>query len=190
MTIRLATPADVPEILSMIRELAEYERALVEVVATVEQLTAALFGGTEQSPGIEPITHHGGPAAMCHVAELPTPDSEGRTLAGMALWFLNFSTWKGRHGIYLEDLYVRPHLRGHGYGRALLATLAATAAAHGYGRVEWWVLDWNSPAVGFYESIGAIPMDEWTVHRLSGDALAELAATAPAPSRKSEPRTR
>jgi GNAT superfamily N-acetyltransferase len=93
---------------------------------------------------------------------------------GFALWFLNFSTWRGVHGIYLEDLYVRPSARGHGYGKALLSELARLCVERGYERLQWWVLNWNTPAIDFYTSVGAEPMDEWTVYRLSGDALAKL----------------
>ena len=156
--IRPASPADVPGIYQLIRDLADYERALPEVTGTKEQLFRSLFGPD--------------PAVFAHVAE-----HEG-TVVGFALWFLNYSTWLCQHGIYLEDLYVTPGLRGHGYGRALLAELAALCVQRGYGRLEWWVLDWNAPARGFYSSLGASPMDEWTVHRLTGRALADLAATA------------
>jgi GNAT superfamily N-acetyltransferase len=174
--IRPATPPDVPEILALIRELADYERAAHEVETTVEQLTAMLFGGSPQAPGIAATTPHGVPAAYAHVVE--HPDAErGTALGGFALWFLNSSTWTGTHGVYLEDLYVRPHLRGAGYGRALLATLAQLCLEHGYRRLEWWVLDWNEPALGFYRSLGAEPMDEWTVQRVSGEALRHLAGT-------------
>jgi GNAT superfamily N-acetyltransferase len=154
--IRPARAADVPAILDLIRDLAAYERAPDEAVATEADLRAALFGPE--------------PAVFVHVAE-----HEGE-IAGFALWFLNFSTWLGRHGIYLEDLYVRPELRGHGYGRALLTELARIAVERGYGRLEWWVLDWNEPAIGFYKSLGAQAMDEWTVYRLTGAALRSLAA--------------
>lgn len=154
--IRPAAPGDLPRILELIRELAEYERAGREVVATQEGLAAALFA--EQ------------PAVFAHVADV------GGEVVGFALWFRNFSTWLGRHGIYLEDLYVTPALRGSGIGRALLAELAAICVQRGYGRLEWWVLDWNAPAIGFYRSIGAEPMDEWTVYRVTGEALATLAA--------------
>lgn len=157
--IRRATPEDVPEILLMVRELAEYEKAPDEAVATEEQFTQALFGPD--------------PKAFAHVVEHPTDD--GRRLAGFALWFLNFSTWLGKHGLYLEDLYVRPEFRGSGYGKRLLATLAQECVDNDYGRLEWWVLDWNAPALGFYASLGAVPMDEWTVHRVTGDALRALA---------------
>ena len=156
--IRRATPADVPAIYELIRDLARYERSLPEVTGTQQQLFRSLFGPD--------------PTVFAHVAE-----HEGN-VAGFALWFLSYSTWLCQHGIYLEDLYVTPDLRGHGYGRALLAELAALCVQRGYGRLEWWVLDWNAPALGFYASLGARPMDEWTVHRLTGQALADLAATA------------
>lgn len=157
--IRPAQPQDVDEILAMVRDLAEYERAAHEVVATEEQLHAALFGPR--------------PTVFAHVVE--HDDGEGHRLGGFALWFLNFSTWLGRNGLYLEDLYVRPNLRGSGYGRRLLATLARECLDQGYGRLEWWVLDWNEPALGFYRQLGAIPMDEWTVHRVTGKDLQQLA---------------
>ncbi|WP_157246118.1 GNAT family N-acetyltransferase [Nonomuraea typhae] len=153
--IRPATPGDVPEILAMVRELADYENAPQEVRSTEAQLHQALFGER--------------PAAFAHVAE-----HDGRA-AGFALWFLNFSTWRGKHGIYLEDLFVRPRYRGEGYGRALLAELAAICVERGYQRLEWSVLDWNEPAIGFYKSLGAIPMDEWTVYRLTDEPLRALA---------------
>jgi GNAT superfamily N-acetyltransferase len=153
--IRTATPADVPEIHAMVRELAEYEKALPEAKATVEQLHDALFA------------EH--PAVFAHVAE----DDQGRVV-GFALWFRNFSTWTGTHGIYLEDLYVRPDVRGQGHGKALLAELARTCVDRGYGRLEWSVLDWNAPSIAFYRALGAEPMDEWTVHRLAGEPLRSL----------------
>jgi len=159
--IRPAAPSDVPEIHRLVCDLAEYEKARDEVEATPEHLHRALFG-----PGA---------AAYAHVAEIDEPGG-GKRIAGFALWFLNFSTWTGRHGIYLEDLYVTPGLRRHGYGRALLAELARICVERGYGRLEWSVLDWNEPAIRFYRSIGAVGLDEWTVQRLTGDALAELAA--------------
>ncbi|MGN6242819.1 MAG: GNAT family N-acetyltransferase [Motilibacteraceae bacterium] len=161
--IRPARPDDVSEILTMVRELAEYEREPDAVQATEEQLRAALFG------------EH--PAVFAHVVE--HPGAEGRDagrLAGFALWFRNFSTWLGRHGVYLEDLYVRPEHRGRGYGKALLQTLAQVCVDNGYGRLEWWVLDWNESAIGFYRSLGAEPMDEWTTFRITGQALQDLAA--------------
>jgi GNAT superfamily N-acetyltransferase len=162
VTIRPAVPADVPRIWHLIRELADYERSLDQVVLTEQDLHDALFAPE--------------PAVFAHVAQ--ARDGADGAVVGFALWFLNFSTWLGRHGIYLEDLYVTPRLRGQGIGSALLAELAAICVRRGYGRLEWWVLDWNSAAIEFYRSIGAASMSEWTVHRLSGRALAELAATA------------
>ncbi|MCK1797393.1 GNAT family N-acetyltransferase [Streptomyces sp. XM4193] len=161
--IRAAVPTDVPALLAMVRELAEYERAAEHALATEEQLHAALFG-----------PH---PAVFALIAEEPgaQPDADPQTV-GFALWFRNFSTWTGTHGVYLEDLYVRPQARGGGHGRALLAALAQICEAHGYERFEWWVLDWNEPSIGFYKSLGAEPMDEWTVFRLSGAPLRALAA--------------
>lgn len=153
--IRNATPADVPALHSLIRDLAEYEKSLDEVRATEAQLHDALFGDR--------------PAAYAHIAE--TPEGE---IAGFALWFLNFSTWRGVHGIYLEDLYVRPDLRGGGHGKALLTELARICVERGYERLEWSVLDWNTPSIAFYESLGARPQNEWTVYRLTDGALAEL----------------
>ncbi len=153
--IRNATPADVPVIHEMVRELAEYEKALHEVRASEEQLREALFGER--------------PAAYAHIAET----AEGEVV-GFALWFLNFSTWRGVHGIYLEDLYVRPSQRGGGHGKALLASLARICVERGYERLEWSVLDWNEPSINFYRSLGAQPQDEWTVYRLTDGALAEL----------------
>ena len=180
-TIRPATPADVPEILAMVRELADFERAGHEVEASVGQLTALLFGGSVE--GVDATTPSGVPAAYAHVVEHPDPET-GDRLGAFALWFLNTSTWTGTHGIYLEDLYVRPHLRGTGYGTRMLATLAQVCIDRRYRRLEWWVLDWNEPALGFYRSIGAQPMDEWTVHRVTGEALGALAdrGTAASPT--------
>ncbi|WP_327704833.1 GNAT family N-acetyltransferase [Streptomyces decoyicus] len=153
--IREATPDDVPVILAMIGELAAYERAPEAAQATEPQLEEALFGPQ--------------PAAFALIAE-----ADG-TPVGFALWFRNFSTWTGTHGVYLEDLYVRPEARGGGHGKALLAALAEICVARGYERFEWSVLDWNEPSIGFYRSIGAQPMDEWTVFRLTGEALHNLA---------------
>lgn len=150
--IRQAVTQDVPSIIEMIRELADYEKALPEAKATEEQLREALFGAE--------------PAVFAHIAE----DASGETV-GFALWFRNFSTWTGTHGIYLEDLYVRPAARGGGHGKALLTELARIAVERGYGRFEWSVLDWNEPSIGFYKSLGAEPMAEWTVFRLAGEAL-------------------
>ncbi len=154
--IRPATVADVPSILELVRELATYERAGGLVSATEESLRSALFGPA--------------PAAFAHVATGP----DG-AVVGFALWFLSFSTWLGRHGIYLEDLYVRPDQRGAGHGRSMLATLAGIAVERGYGRLEWSVLDWNVDAQGFYRQLGAAPQDEWTVWRVDEEGLAQLA---------------
>jgi len=155
--IRPARPQDVPQIHRLIRELADYEKSLDQVTATEEDLRRALFGER--------------PAVFAHVAE------QDGAVAGFALWFLNYSTWLGRHGIWLEDLYVTPRLRGTGLGRALLAELARICVRSGYGRLrlDWWVLDWNSAARGFYTSLGAAAMDDWTVHRISGEDLRALA---------------
>jgi GNAT superfamily N-acetyltransferase len=155
MTVRPVRPGDVPALVGLVRELAEYEQALDEVRLTEQQLTASLFGEA--------------PALFGHVAEV---DGE---VVGLALWFLNFSTWRGTHGIYLEDLYVRPGHRGAGLGRELLRTLAAVCAERGYSRLEWSVLDWNTPSIEFYKAAGAVPMDEWTVFRLTDDALRDFA---------------
>ena len=156
--IRPARAADIPAIQQMIRDLAEYERSLPEVSATEDDLRAALLGGH--------------PSLFAHVAE------EDGQVAGFALWFLNYSTWLGRHGIYLEDLYVRPERRGQGHGRALLAELARICVDRGYGRLDWSVLDWNSPTRRFYESLGAVTVDEWVIYRLTGPALHAVAAGA------------
>lgn len=156
--IRPAIPADVRDLLTLIRELAEYERSPDAVEAQTHDLAAALFGPD--------------PKVWALVAE------ERDEIVGMAIYFLSFSTWTGRHGVYLEDLYVRPAQRGRGTGRALLSELAKVAVDNGYRRLEWSVLDWNESAIGFYESLGAEAMDEWTSYRLSGEALASLALTA------------
>ncbi|MGW3304807.1 N-acetyltransferase family protein [Streptomyces rubiginosohelvolus] len=155
--IRIATPDDIPVLYALVRELAAYEKALDEVVASEAQLAEALFGDR--------------PAAYAHVAA--ADDGSGEVI-GFALWFLNFSTWRGVHGIYLEDLYVRPERRGGGHGKALLAELARICVERGYERLEWSVLDWNAPSIAFYESLGARPQDEWTVYRLTDGALASL----------------
>ena len=156
MTIRIkpATPADVPIILQLIRELAEFERLLHEVEATEEELSAQLFG---PRPGAEVV-----------IARM------GDEVAGFALFFHNFSTFLARPGIYLEDLYVRQKFRGQGCGEALLRHLASIALERGCGRLEWSVLDWNVRAIDFYKSLGAVPLSQWTMHRVTGDALARL----------------
>jgi GNAT superfamily N-acetyltransferase len=161
--IRTADPDDVPTILELISELAAYEREPQAAVATAADLHIALFGPN--------------PAAFAHIAVHEGTGPNDRRIAGVALWFLNFSTWTGKHGIYLEDLYVRPDFRREGHGRALLRELAGLAHERGYARFEWSVLDWNTPAHEFYESIGATRNDEWTTWRLAGPALAALASS-------------
>ncbi|WP_030164904.1 GNAT family N-acetyltransferase [Spirillospora albida] len=153
--IRPARPDDVPAIFRLIHALAEYERAPHEVKTTEDLVRASLFGDD--------------PKVFAHVAE-----HEGKA-AGFAVWFVNYSTWTGRHGIYLEDLFVDPAVRGNGYGKALLTELVRIADERGYTRVEWSVLDWNSSAIAFYEAMGARPQDEWTVYRLDADAIAAVA---------------
>lgn len=157
--IRPAGTGDVGAIVGLVHELADYEREPDSCLLTAGQLDAALFGPA--------------PALFGHVAEIDLEDG-GRAVVGCALWFLNFSTWRGVHGVYLEDLYVRPAHRGSGLGRALLARLAGVCAERGYARLEWSVLDWNAPSIAFYRGLGARPMDGWTTFRLDGDALAAL----------------
>jgi GNAT superfamily N-acetyltransferase len=159
LTIREAAASDAALILGLLRELAEYERLLHEVEATQAMVSEALFSDK--------------PRVFADIAEW-----KGEP-AGFALWFYNFSTFRGRHGIYLEDLFVRPQLRGHGIGKALLRGLARRCASEGLARLEWSVLDWNEPSIGFYRSLGAIAKDDWTVYRLTGEALARL-GTEPA----------
>jgi GNAT superfamily N-acetyltransferase len=157
IVIRPATPTDLSLILSFIRGLAEYERLLDECVATEDLLREHLFGAR--------------PYCEVVIAE----DAEGP--AGFALFFHNYSTFLAKPGIYLEDIFVRPERRGHGLGKALLVHLAKLAVERGCGRLEWSVLDWNEPSIGFYRSLGARLMDEWTICRVSGEALVELAGT-------------
>ena len=156
--IRPACVEDVPIVLQLIRDLATYERAPDEVSATVEQLVAVLFG---ERPVAEVLLAF-----------------EGESPVGFAVYFYNFSTWLGRPGLYLEDLFVKPEKRGKGYGRALLVELAKVARGRGCGRMEWAVLNWNEPAIKFYQALGAQPMNEWTVFRLTRDEIAKLADTA------------
>jgi GNAT superfamily N-acetyltransferase len=166
--IRPARPTDVPAIVAMVHELAAYERSAHLCHLTEAQLRAALFPDSEEAAG-----EVASPAALFgHVAV----DADDQPV-GFALWFLNFSTWEGGHGVYLEDLYVQPRARGTGAGRLLLATLAAICVERGYQRVEWWVLDWN-PARDFYDAIGARGLKELVPYRLDGPALAALAAHA------------
>ena len=154
ITIRRVEERDVDAVVGLVHELATYERAAEHCLLTANQLRSALFAPA--------------PALFGHVAEV------NGVVVGCALWFLNFSTWRGVHGLYLEDLYVQPAHRGGGIGRALLATLAAECVRRGLARLEWAVLDWNEPSIGFYRSLGAVEMDEWTVFRLDGAALAAL----------------
>jgi GNAT superfamily N-acetyltransferase len=154
MQIRPARRDEVGIVLQLIHDLAIYEKAPNEVEATEKELLETIFASD--------------PKVFCDLAEV---DGE---IAGMAIWFLNYSTWQGKHGIYLEDLFIKPEYRGRGYGKALLKHLAKICDDKGYGRFQWWVLDWNSPAIEFYRSLGAVAMDEWTVYRVSGQALKEL----------------
>jgi len=166
----MASPDDVPEIFSMIRELAEYEKAAHEVHSNEELLHASLFAEE--------------PAVWCSILEERSDDvgdvdaSDAWHVAGFAIWFRNFFTWTAKHSIYLDDLYVREQYRGRGYGKALLSHLAQICVDRGYPRLDWWVLDWNESAIAFYRRIGALGMDEWTVNRLTGPALEKLAAGA------------
>lgn len=154
--IRPATAADLPQILALVRELAAYEREPDAVTGTVQSYTSCLF------------PEQGAPTAWAHVAEV-----EGRVV-GIAVWFLTFSTWTGRNGLWLEDLYVSPAHRGEGLGAGLMSALARVCVERGYPRMEWTVLDWNEPALEVYRYLGASPMHEWTTHRLTGEALHTL----------------
>jgi GNAT superfamily N-acetyltransferase len=158
LTIRNAAPEDGPLILAFIRELADYERLLHEVRATPADIDAMLFGAA--------------PRAFCDLAIL---DGEA---VGFAFWFYNLSTFEGRHGLYLEDLYVRPAARGRGVGKALLARLARRCVDEGLARMEWAVLDWNAPAIAFYDSLGAATQSQWLTRRLTGESLQALAEGA------------
>ena len=152
--IRYAVTEDAPRILQLIKDLAEYERAPLEAKATLEQIEETIFADK--------------PTAFCHVAE------EDGVVVGISIWFLNYSPWLGKPGIYLEDLYIDPAYRGKGYGLALLKELGKICVERDYERLQWWVLDWNEPSIEFYTSLGAVPMDEWTVFRVSGQALKKL----------------
>lgn len=154
MEIRPARLGEEGIILQLIKDLAEYERAPHEVEATENEITQSIFADE--------------PKVFCDLVDI---DGE---IAGMAIWFLNYSTWQGKHGIYLEDLFIKPEYRGRGFGKALLQHLAKKCNENGYGRFQWWVLDWNSPAIEFYRSLGAEAMDEWTVYRVSGEPLKNL----------------
>ncbi|WP_298371789.1 GNAT family N-acetyltransferase [uncultured Bradyrhizobium sp.] len=158
LTIRRARPDEAGLVFSLVRELADYEKLLHEVQASEADIAEALFGAN--------------PRLYCDIAEW-----NGEP-AGFAVWFVNFSTFAGRHGIYLEDLFVRPALRGKGIGKALLVHLAKQCLANGWSRLQWAVLDWNAPSIAFYKSLGAEMMDEWTICRVSGEALSALAQGA------------
>ena len=154
MKIRPAKSEEVGEVLQLIQDLATYEKAPEQVEASKEDLLNTMFVKD--------------PRVFCDLVEV-----DGQ-VAGMAIWFLNYSTWQAKHGIYLEDIFIKPEYRGRGYGKALLKHLAKICDEKGYGRLQWWVLDWNSPAIEFYKSFGAEAMDEWTVYRTSGQALKDL----------------
>lgn len=164
--IRPIAPADVPRTVELVHELAVYEKLPELCHLTAEQLHSALFA---EQPAVFGLTAW---------AKDGTSSYDAGNQVGFALYFLNFSTWEGVHGIHLEDLYVSPDQRGSGLGRAMLRSLAATASNRGYARVEWSVLDWNAPSIAFYHSLGAVPMDGWSTFRLTGDALAQTAAAA------------
>jgi diamine N-acetyltransferase len=155
MSIRDATPADLPLIAALVRELAEYEKLAHQAVATEADFAESLFGPHPKAHALI-VEHEGQPA-------------------GFAIYFYNYSTFLGRPGIYVEDVFVRPEFRRNGFGRALFKYLARKAVAEKCGRMEWWVLDWNEPAINFYRGLGAVAMDEWTVQRLTGDALKSFA---------------
>jgi GNAT superfamily N-acetyltransferase len=155
IAVRPATPADCGAIYGFIRDLAEYEKLLAQVKATEADIRRDLFGPA--------------PRAFCDIAE-----ADGAPV-GFALWFYNYSTFAGRHGIYLEDLFVRPQTRGLGAGKALLANLARRCVSEGLARLEWAVLDWNAPSIAFYDALGATALDDWITRRLTGEALARLA---------------
>ncbi len=158
MTVRTATLDDVPAILRLVYALAEYEKQPEAVEATEAHFRKALF------------PREGVPSVFCHVAEV------GEDIIGMAIWCNNFSTWTGRQGIWLEDLFVLPEYRAHGVGKQLLGELARLCVEHKWARLEWSVLDWNEPSIGFYRSLGAGSMEDWTTYRLTGEALTRLGA--------------
>jgi GNAT superfamily N-acetyltransferase len=166
LQIRPARPADAPLVMQLIRDLARYEKLLDDVDADESMIARALFAPQ--------------PRVFCDIAEWSAPGG-APLAAGFALWFYNFSTFRGRHGIYLEDLFVRPEHRGRGIGRALLAHLARRCVDEDLARLEWAVLDWNEPALRFYRSLGALGLEEWIPHRVTGPALAALAGAAAPP---------
>ena len=154
MHIRPAEPSDVPAIHQLIIDLAIYEKSPESVISTTDDLNTALFA---------PTPYLFGDVAL-----------DGHEIIGFSIWYINYSTWRGRHGIYLEDLYVKPERRDKGVGKALLKILATRCIDRGYARLEWWVLDWNEPAIEFYKRVGARPMSDWTVYRLDGQQLEEF----------------
>lgn len=175
LTLRPATPDDVPVILALIRELADYEKLLHEVEATEPALQAALFNAA--------------PRVFAELAEWRDDSQVGPApVVGFALWFYTFSTFRGRHGIHLEDLYVRPSHRGRGIGQALLAHLAQRCVHEALGRLEWSVLDWNAPALAFYQKLGAVSHPEWVLQRVTGEALVQLGARD-TPGSRARPRS-
>jgi len=179
LTIRPATPADIPLMLAFIRELADYEHDSASAIATAADLLRDGF----PEPGTGPARFHALIAEWSgneatEAAETIDPQPAGPQAAGLALYFYNYSTWRGHTGIWIEDLFVRPAFRGKGIGKALLTRVAQIAVAEGCPRLEWSVLDWNTPAVDFYHSLGAESMSEWTIMRVSGSALATLGAPA------------
>lgn len=174
INIRPATPGDVGLILALIRDLAEYERAPDAAVATEELVRTHLFGDSLSGHAHLNGAVRRGPVAECLIGEI---DGEAH---GFAVFFHNFSTWLGRPGLYLEDLFVRPATRGAGLGKALLVELARIARERGCGRMEWAVLDWNTPAIEFYRALGARAMDEWTTYRVEGGAIDALARSGEA----------
>jgi diamine N-acetyltransferase len=155
VTIRAAAPGDTSSVFALVKELADYERLSHQVDASPERIAAALFGPQ--------------PRLFCDIAE-----ADGQA-AGFAMWFLNYSSFRGRHGLYLEDLFVRPAFRGRGLGKALMRSLAKRCVDNGYARFEWAVLDWNTPAIDFYRSIGARVLDDWRICRMTDDALTQFA---------------
>ncbi len=179
--IRQVRPEDLPALHALVVELAVYERAPDSVLATVEDFRAALFAPHPKVHAL--VAEVGGVAEVTEVS----PDGQA-DVVGIALWYVTFSTWHGQHGLWLEDLFVRPQYRGLGLGRQLLRELARICVRSGYTRLEWNVLDWNEPARGFYGKLGAETLDEWTLHRVSGEELVQLAAESASPSAPSPQR--
>jgi GNAT superfamily N-acetyltransferase len=171
--IRAARAEDVPAIHRLIRELARYEHSVEQVTSTEEDLRRSLFGSDPAIYALVAVSEGGAAGDKNKDADKDAGEDEGEVV-GIALWFLSYSTWTGQHGIYLEDLFVEPGVRGHGYGKALLAGLARICVERGYARLEWAVLDWNTPSIEFYRAVGARAMAEWDTYRLTGPALIAL----------------